>query len=157
MSINIERKRELDKFVQNEVKLNISALVARMVKLGDDKDIPPHAIDYETAATSAGWVDKWKFIISPDGCQSVIVDPEGYTILELATFENSSTANDFEANVQLITAAPMLVEALLRMLERTSGQAAYTFMEADREFAKHALNRALWPAVASEESHDNAE
>lgn len=100
---------------------------------------------------------EWQFIIWPDSYRSVIVNPEGYTILELSALENSWTANDFKANVQLITAAPMLVEALRRMLERTSGQAAYTFMEADREFAKRALNRALWPVIASEESHDNAE
>lgn len=56
MSMTFERERELDRFVQNEVKLNVTALVARMVELGDGEDIPTHAIDYETAAISAGWV-----------------------------------------------------------------------------------------------------
>lgn len=100
---------------------------------------------------------EWQFIIWPDSHRAAIIDPEGYSIVELSALENSWTANDFKANVQLITAAPMLVEALQRMLERTSGQAAYAFMEADREFAQQALNRALWPAVVSEKSHDNAE
>lgn len=55
MSITFERERELDRFVQNEVKLNVTALVARMVELGDDVDIPPCAYDWQTAAEDDGW------------------------------------------------------------------------------------------------------
>lgn len=55
MSMTFERERELDRFVQNEVKLNVSALVARMVELGDDVDIPPCAYDWQTAAEDNGW------------------------------------------------------------------------------------------------------
>lgn len=100
---------------------------------------------------------EWQFAISPYRPCATIVTPEGDSILELAATENSWAANDFAANVQLITAAPMLVEALQRMLERTSGQDMYASMEADREFAKRALSRALWPSYTSEGTHDNAE
>lgn len=50
-----ERERELDRFVQNEVHLNVSALVARLVELGDDEDIPSCAYDWQTAAEDDGW------------------------------------------------------------------------------------------------------
>lgn len=55
MSMTFERERELDRFVQNEVKLNVSALVARMVELGDDEDLPPCAYDWQEPAEEYGW------------------------------------------------------------------------------------------------------
>ena len=56
MSMTFERERELDRFVQNEVKLNVTALVARMVELGDYEDnIPPCALDWKETAEENGW------------------------------------------------------------------------------------------------------
>lgn len=55
MSITPERERELDRFVQNEVRLNVTALVARTVELGDDEDIPSCAYDWQTPAEENHW------------------------------------------------------------------------------------------------------
>jgi len=58
----------------------------------------------------------WLYDINPKAPEAIIVDFEGYTILELSALENSTAANDLEANVRLIAAAPKLLLTLRQML-----------------------------------------
>lgn len=58
----------------------------------------------------------WLYDINPKAPQAIIVDFEGYTILELSALENSTTASDLDDNARLIAAAPNLLLALKQML-----------------------------------------
>jgi len=58
----------------------------------------------------------WLYDINPKAPQAIIVDFEGYTILELSALENSTTVSDLEDNARLIAAAPNLLLALKQMV-----------------------------------------
>lgn len=55
MSMTFERERELDRFVHNEVKANVTGLVTRLAELGEE-EIPYCQYDYQTPAEEAGWI-----------------------------------------------------------------------------------------------------
>ena len=54
MSMTFERERELDRFVQDEIRLNVTHLVTRLAELGEE-EIPYCQYDYQTPAEEAGW------------------------------------------------------------------------------------------------------
>jgi hypothetical protein len=58
----------------------------------------------------------WLYDINPKAPEAIIVDVDGYTILELSALENSTAASDLEDNVRLIAAAPNLLLTLRQML-----------------------------------------
>lgn len=100
---------------------------------------------------------EWTFAISPDGQRASLLTPEGAVILDLAVGANTWTAEDFEANVQLLVAAPMLLEALRRILDQTDHEqwvlgnikhrrvrAAGGARAVDRAYAEEAIRRALY-------------
>lgn len=97
---------------------------------------------------------EWTFAISPDGQRASLLTPEGAVILDLAVGANTWTAEDFEANVQLLVAAPMLLEALRRMLDQIHYEqselygfkvrAAGGARAVDRAYAEEAIRRALY-------------
>ena len=54
----------------------------------------------------------WKYDINPNAPEAIIVDCEGYTVVELSAMENTTCASDLEANARLIAAAPDLLQAI---------------------------------------------
>lgn len=54
----------------------------------------------------------WKYDINPNEPEAIIVDCEGYTVVELSAIENTTCASDLEANARLIAAAPDLLQAI---------------------------------------------
>ena len=58
----------------------------------------------------------WKYDINPTSTEAIIVDWEGYTVVELHALENSTCSSDLEDNARLIAAAPNLLLALKQML-----------------------------------------
>jgi hypothetical protein len=59
----------------------------------------------------------WKYDINPTAPEAIIVDWEGYTVVELSAIENTTCASDLEANARLIAAAPDMLDALQRARE----------------------------------------
>jgi hypothetical protein len=55
----------------------------------------------------------WKYGINPNAPEAIIVDWEGYTVVELSAMENTTCASDLEANARLIAAAPDMLNALM--------------------------------------------
>lgn len=62
MSMTFERERELDRFVHNEVRANVTGLMAHLAELyGDnmyfkgEEEIPCVQYDWQTPAEEAGW------------------------------------------------------------------------------------------------------
>ena len=58
----------------------------------------------------------WKYDINPNAPEAIIVDWEGYTVVELSAIENTTCASDLEDNARLIAAAPNLYWTLKQML-----------------------------------------
>ena len=46
----------------------------------------------------------WQYDINPTSTEAIIVDWEGYTVVELSALENSTCASDLEDNARLIAA-----------------------------------------------------
>ena len=59
----------------------------------------------------------WKYDINPNAPEAIIVDWEGYTVVELFAIENTTCASDLEANARLIAAAPDMLIALTQTLD----------------------------------------
>ena len=58
----------------------------------------------------------WQYDINPNATEAIIVDWEGYTVVELSALAHSTCASDLEDNARLIAAAPNLLLALKQML-----------------------------------------
>jgi len=54
----------------------------------------------------------WQYSVHPDKPLGLIVDLEGYTVVELLATENTTAASDLRSNARLIAAAPDLLKAL---------------------------------------------
>ena len=55
----------------------------------------------------------WKYDINKSATEAIIVDWEGYTVVELHALENSTCSSDLEDNACLIAAAPDMLNALM--------------------------------------------
>ena len=55
----------------------------------------------------------WQYDINPASTEAIIVDWEGYTVVELHALENSTCSSDLEDNARLIAAAPDMLNALM--------------------------------------------
>lgn len=54
MDMTFERQRELDRFVQNEVKANVTGLLVHLAEVHPE-DIPSCQYDYQESAEENGW------------------------------------------------------------------------------------------------------
>ena len=59
----------------------------------------------------------WKYDINKNATEAIIMDLEGYTVVELHALENSTCSSDLEDNACLIAAAPDMLDALQRARE----------------------------------------
>ena len=59
----------------------------------------------------------WQYDINPNAPEAIIVDWEGYTVVELSALAHSTCASDLEANARLIAAAPDMLKALTQTLD----------------------------------------
>lgn len=55
----------------------------------------------------------WQYDINKSATEAIIVDWEGYTVVELHALENSTCSSDLEDNARLIAAAPDMLNALM--------------------------------------------
>lgn len=55
----------------------------------------------------------WQYDINKNATEAIIVDWEGYTVVELHALENSTCSSDLEDNARLIAAAPDMLNALM--------------------------------------------
>ena len=55
----------------------------------------------------------WQYDINAISTEAIIVDLEGYTVVELHALENSTCSSDLEDNARLIAAAPDMLDALM--------------------------------------------
>lgn len=58
----------------------------------------------------------WKYDINKNATEAIIMDLEGYTVVELHALENSTCSSDLEDNARLIAFAPNLLLTLKQML-----------------------------------------
>jgi hypothetical protein len=58
----------------------------------------------------------WQYDINPNASEAIIIDREGYTVVELSALEHSTCASDLEDNTRLIAAAPDMLKALTQTL-----------------------------------------
>ena len=58
----------------------------------------------------------WQYDINKNATEAIIVDWEGYTVVELHALENSTCSSDLEDNARLIAFAPNLLLTLKQML-----------------------------------------
>lgn len=81
----------------------------------------------------------WFYDISPDRRQALIVDDEGFTVAEIAGH------TDMTETVELMTAAPDLLDALQRLMRHIPSHGGASFSD-DLSKARAAITKATYTA-----------